>query len=352
MPRSTTIPLVLVALLAKAVALSKISAKITAPWEDVETVTSGASTFSAASFSAVDDAFLTSTRHRPTWSYRLLTVVSLEDHRSFVHSVTNPIQKLGQQKNNHTVRASDQVDASRARSSMGTGVMDFLGQCLGTTAVVLLVACDDVVWLLPFVAAGEERKNTFVALYIMSMCLMWLVAFLIYKISLLVLTAHPDLPVEESVDAVSVLLLAGITLKFFYEWCHEEEEEGEENSGAVDSPGAAAERKKEASDEESRRPGTSGRRLTYNDFFLVTLAGNLDNVSVVTPLMLAGVFSPAAFLIGDFLGGCIVAMIVLGISQLRFLTDKLSGIPLWILTGLMGIWVLFNCVHSAQLVNS
>jgi len=225
----------------------------------------------------------------------------------------------------------------------------FFSHIVATTVLVLLMCGDDLCWLLPFLA-GQD-KHSMAGFYIFCMCFMWTLAWSLYLVAKAVEVTHPSLPVEEISDVVSTLLLMGLTCKFFSEWYYDEEDADEtgssteaeddnnNNDNAFASVHAAAMDEIDSEKMEAKRR----RRMTFWRLFLVSFGGNFDNVGVYIPIMLSGVFTPLELLIGDFLAACIIALITLGLSGFKVLTDFFTQVPLWVIVGLLTSAVTVNC---------
>jgi len=228
----------------------------------------------------------------------------------------------------------------------------FMSHIIATTILVLLMCGDDLCWLLPFL--GGDDKHSFAAFYVFCMCFMWALAWSLYLVAKSAEITHPEIPVEEITDFASTLLLMALTAKFFSEWYYEDDEEDDAGNSTdceeqikqdSNENGQVATAKEVCNEmtEDEKQEAMRKRRLTYSKLFLVSLGGNFDNIGVYIPIMLSGVFSPFELLIGDFIAAVIIALITLGLSGFKVLTDFFTQVPLWVIVGILTMCVAVNC---------
>jgi len=263
-------------------------------------------------------------------------------------STTSSDKKQKNQKK--TKKGDDEEQDDVGPSTKHASWTVFVSHIVATTVLVLLMCGDDLCWLLPFLA-GQD-KHSMAGFYVFCMCFMWTLAWSLYLVAKAVEVTHPSLPVEEISDVISTLLLMGLTCKFFSEWYYDEEDADEtgssteaENEDEHNKEKAFASVHAVAMDEieSEKMEAKRRRRMTFWRLFLVSFGGNFDNVGVYIPIMLSGVFTPLELLIGDFLAACIIALITLGLSGFKVLTDFFTQVPLWVIVGLLTSAVTVNC---------
>jgi len=217
----------------------------------------------------------------------------------------------------------------------------FTGHIVACTVLVLLMCGDDLCWLLPFLT-GED-KHSFAAFYVFCMFFMWALAWSLFLIAKSMEMTHPNLPVEELSDVMSTLLLLGLTVKFFMEWL--EDDDGESACGTDRECEAQFKDMKVVVDAHAdfSKEAKMKKRMSYFRLFLVSLGGNFDNIGVYIPIMLSGVFSPVELLIGDVIAAIVIALISLGLSGFKVLTDFFSQVPLFVIVGVLTTCVAVNC---------
>jgi len=251
---------------------------------------------------------------------------------------------------------------------------------VATTILALLMRVDNLCWLLTFL--GGDNKHIFAAFYVFGMCFIWALAWPLYFAAEYAEITHPDLPVEEITDVASTLFLIGLTAKFFSEWFYEEDEEddvgcftdSEEQIRAnnIDLEHVAANKEVQLPKnttqvqkttcgascfsalrrrtqvhndmtEDEKKEARRKSRLTYSKLLIVSFGANFNNISVYIPIMLSGVFSPIELIIGDFIAAVVIALISLGLSAFKVLTDFFTQVPLWVILGIFTLFVAANC---------
>jgi cadmium resistance protein CadD (predicted permease) len=224
-----------------------------------------------------------------------------------------------------SARFADYIDSSlRFTSPIGPGstsafsVHRFIANVMGAMVLVLIMCSDDVVWLLPFFVGDE--KHWYALFYIFTMFFMWLLSSSITFSVQGFAAAHADTPIGPIAETISAVVLILLTLKLFIEWYYEEDDD----------------------DDDDEKENSAKGMQSYSKLFFVAFAGNLDNIGVYIPILLHAVFGYWELLIGVLSAAIIIAAITLGLSQLQSLIDVITKVPLWMIVGILTLYVAFT----------
>lgn len=270
-----------------------------------------------------------------------------------------PDEPLSDPEIGHRKKNSTRLKLVEGTKNAGNGFGKYVGHIVASTTLIFLMCGDDIIWLLPFVSCSGREGNKFAVFYTLCMLLLWLIAFLLYLILREVEEEYPYVPVQKISELCSTVLLAGLTVKFFFEWYHEHdelcEEEVKEVAGSMKGELKEDPTEKVAEDASSHlqvkgkmdrmaelkkaenKKSALKKKLSFNNLFLVATAGNFDNVGVYVPIMLSGVMRPDVLLIGDLIAAILITLITIALSRFKFLVDLFTCIPLWVIVGVMTV---------------
>jgi len=239
--------------------------------------------------------------------------------------------------------------------SGGFTLSNFLTEVFLGIFIVLSVCSDDVVWLLPFMTKRISSCLTYAILYIIVMVLFPLSAWcLVYGVQgAKKWFKSSQTQFELWVQIASLVLLAGITVKLW--WEHDSEEESEKDEPVSEQIPSSDNNKKQPLDDSTPSEDSfamksmSSSEDSISNFIGICFAGNLDNLSVYIPLLMSRTLSPICLMISVLIASLIVLLIVMGVAQLKFVVNLIQKVPIYVImtcvtigTGCVVLWNLLN----------
>jgi hypothetical protein len=254
-----------------------------------------------------------------------------------------------------SARAPPKTDS--LATSIDSAIGRFVLGTAGATLVVLCVCSDDVIWLLAFL--GGKDRGTIIAFYMFTMVLMWALSFLVVLVVMLFSLEFAGADVVEWAMVVSAIFLSLLTLKFLHDYLSGHEEvagEGKKethceivNLQRNTTTAAQQAETHETADEvveasnrgegaEATTPSKSITRSLCN-LFLVSIAGNVDNIAIYITILLNETFTSLELLLGTIIAGGVVSALTMGLSHFEVIMKFVSRLPLWVIIGLLAGYV-------------
>jgi len=237
-------------------------------------------------------------------------------------------------------------------TSIDSAIGRFVLGTFGATLVVLCVCSDDIIWLLAFLAGTEKAK--YVAFYMFTMVFMWAFSYFLTLVVMVFSLKYTGADVVEWAMMVSAVFLSLLTLKFLHEYIYgglEEVEEGKNETQceivtlqrdgttlesdtheAADVEQSAEVLHQEEDAKTMVRTSKSVNRSLSN-LFLVSIAGNVDNIAIYITILLNETFTPLELCLGTVIAGVVVSALTLGLSRFEFIMTLIGRIPLWVIIG-------------------
>jgi len=284
--------------------------------------------------------------HLDVWIHRRPVVTAISQF------VTGSKELLTQR-----VFAKANAPAPPSTDSVATSIDSAIGRfvlgTLGATLVVLCVCSDDIIWLLAFLAGTDKAK--YVAFYLFTMVFMWALSYLMTLVVMGFSLKYTGADVVEWAMVVSAVFLSLLTLKFFHEYIsggQEDVEEGKKetqceivtlqrDSTALESDiHETADVERESAEvfhqeEDAKTMVRSSKSVnrSLSNLFLVSIAGNVDNIAIYITILLNETFTPLELFLGTVIAGVVVSALTLGLSRFEFIMDLIGRIPLWVIIG-------------------
>lgn len=230
------------------------------------------------------------------------------------------------------------------------------------TGEVVCNTSNDILVLMPLFLGRDKVK-----LAGMYMVIKLLISFLL---SWILSPWREKAPVSYSITAksLSIALPALVALKFFFEWYHKDEEEEEEveyqprssASPPEDASGPECTQSKGEPEEDpifqrllfrmSAAMPSSRQRMRYWILLQLCFATNFDKFGVFAHLF-ALKMTYTELVLGHLIASLLIALTLLGLSQLWMIKFTFSRIPFWFMLVLISMYAM-TCQLSLVLINN